>query len=69
MTIPNGKEFVECRKVSEFHLQAQELRNAAMATEHKITRETLLKLAEAYDRMATYPVTNYPKKLPRFIKP
>jgi hypothetical protein len=54
-------------KASEFHKQAEELRNAAEATKHKITRKTLLKLAEEYDRMAANPITNYPKLLPRVV--
>jgi F0F1-type ATP synthase membrane subunit b/b' len=55
-------------KVSEFRQQAEDLRNAAAVTAHKITRETLLKLAEEYDRMAANPIANYPKKLPWFIR-
>jgi F0F1-type ATP synthase membrane subunit b/b' len=58
----------EISKVSEFRQQAEELRNAAEATGHKITRETLLKLAEEYDRMAANPVPNHPKRLPPIIR-
>jgi hypothetical protein len=65
MILPMKSNLYEFQKASEFRHQAEELRNAALATKHKITRETLLKLAEAYDRMATYPAMSYPKKLPR----
>ena len=58
---------VEMSKASEFRKQAQELRKAAEATKHKITRKTLLRLAEEYDRMAANPITNYPKQLPRAV--
>ena len=58
---------VEMSKASEFRKQAQELRKAAEATKHKITRKTLLRLAEEYDRMAANPITNYPKLLPRVV--
>ena len=53
---------------SEFREEAAALRDAAEITESEITRATLLKLAEEFDRMAANPVTNYPKKLPRYIK-
>lgn len=55
-------------EASDFRKLANELRRAAEDTGHKITRETLLKMAEEYDRMAAHPITNYPKKLPRFIR-
>ena len=55
-------------KISEFRKQAAALRDAAEITANKITRVTLLKLADEYDRMAAYPVTNYAKRLPRYIK-
>jgi hypothetical protein len=51
------------RKVAEYRRQAKELRNAASATDHQITRDTLLKFAKEFDRMALYPVENYPKVL------
>ena len=51
------------RKVSEYRRQAEELRNAASTTNHQITHQTLLKFAEEYDRMALFPVENYPKIL------
>ena len=44
------------------------MRDAAEATKNEITRATLLKLAEEFDRMAANPVANYPKELPRYIK-
>ena len=50
-------------KVAAFRKEAEELRNSATATKHKITRQTMLKLAEEYERMAKHPVTNYPKQL------
>jgi hypothetical protein len=52
---------------SDFCKQAEELRNAAKATKDKITRKTLLRLAEEFDRMAAYPATNHPKELPRML--
>ena len=55
-------------KASDFLKLAKELRTTAKDTAHKITRETLLKLAEEYDRMAAHPITDYPKKLPRFVR-
>jgi hypothetical protein len=55
-------------KWSEFRKEAAALRDAAEMTESEITRATLLKLAEEFDRMAANPVANYPKKLPRYIK-
>jgi hypothetical protein len=54
-------------KSSDYCKQADELRDAARATKDKITRKTLLKLAEEFDRMAAYPATNHPKELPRFL--
>ena len=51
------------RKVSEYRRQAEELRNAAGATDHQITRDTLLKFAQEYERMALFPVKNYRKVL------
>jgi hypothetical protein len=51
------------RKASEYRRRAQELRKAAQATTHQVTRDTLLKFAEEYDRMALHPVENYPKVL------
>ena len=54
-------------KASEYRRQAEELREAAMATRHRITRETLLKLAEEFDRLAAYPIQNHPKRMPRII--
>jgi hypothetical protein len=39
------------------------LRSAANATDDQLTRETLLKFAEEYDRMALHPVENHPKVL------
>jgi hypothetical protein len=51
-------------KASECRRQAEELRNSAMATAHKITRRTLLKLAEEFDRMAAHPVQSYPRQMP-----
>jgi hypothetical protein len=53
-------------KASEFRKQAEDLRNAAQSTAHKITRQTMLKLAAEFDRMAEHPITNFPKKLPQF---
>ncbi len=50
-------------KAAEYHVQAEELRKAAEATTHKVTRQTLLKLADEFDRMAAHPFTNFPKKL------
>jgi hypothetical protein len=55
-------------KASEFRELAKELRNAAAETGHKITRETILNLAEEFDRMAAHPMTNLPKKLPQLIR-
>ncbi len=55
-------------KWSELRKEAQALRDAAEITESEITRATLLKLAEEFDRMAANPVVNYPKELPRYIK-
>jgi hypothetical protein len=52
-------------KASEYRQQAEELRRAAMATRDRITRKTLLKLAEEFDRMAAHPVQNHPKQMPR----
>jgi hypothetical protein len=51
------------RKVYEYRQQAEELRTAADATDNPITRDTLLKFAEEYDRMAQQPVENHPKVL------
>lgn len=68
MILPAKSNLSELQKASEFRHWAEELRNAAVATKHKITRETLLKLAETYDRMATHPAMSYLKRLPRFIK-
>lgn len=59
MRVPDGN------KASEYRRRAEELRNTAGATNHQITRETLLKFAEVYDRMALHPVETEPKK---FIK-
>jgi hypothetical protein len=56
---------LETSKADEFRKEAEELRIAARGTRHKITRETLLKLAKEYERMAEHPITNQPKKLPR----
>ena len=50
-------------KASEYRRRAEELRNMASATHNQITRQTLLKFAELYDRMALYPVENEPRKL------
>jgi hypothetical protein len=50
-------------KVSEYRRQAEELRSAADATDHQITRDTLLKFAEEFDRMALHPLENHPKVL------
>jgi hypothetical protein len=50
---------------SDYCKQAEELRAAARATKDKVTRKTLLKLAEEFDRMAAYPATNHPKELPK----
>jgi hypothetical protein len=52
-------------KASEYRKEAEDLRNTAQATKDKITRNTLLKLAAEYDRMAAYPSPNHPKELPR----
>jgi F0F1-type ATP synthase membrane subunit b/b' len=52
-------------KAHEYRRQAEELREAATATRHKITRKTLLKLAEEFDRMAAHPVQNHPRQMPR----
>jgi hypothetical protein len=52
-------------KASELRQQAEDLRDAAMATADKVTRKTLLKLAGEFDRMAAYPVQNHPKQMPR----
>jgi hypothetical protein len=59
------------RKAAQYRRQAKELRNAASATDHKINRQTLLKFAEEYDRMARYPDEKQPKKLiwPWWSKP
>ena len=52
-------------KASEYRKEAEDLRNTAQATKDKIMRNTLLKLAAEYDRMAAYPSPNHPKELPR----
>ena len=54
-------------KASEFRAQAAALREAAAFTQHQITRQTLLKMAAEYDRMADKPLTTEPKQLPRFF--
>lgn len=59
----------EMSKTDEFRMQAEALRGAAAVTKHEITRETLLKLADEFDRMAENPVSAQPKKMPRFIRP
>jgi F0F1-type ATP synthase membrane subunit b/b' len=56
-------------KASEYRRQAQELREAATTTRDRITRKTLLKLAEEFDRMAEYPIQNHPKQMPRLTDP
>jgi hypothetical protein len=53
-------------KASKYRQQAEELRSAANATDDQLTRETLLKFAEEYDRMALHPVENPAKKFIRF---
>lgn len=50
-----------------YRKRAKGLRDDAAAAPHEITRETLVKLSEEYDRMAAYQVIIYPKKLPWFI--
>ena len=51
-------------KASAYRHEAKELRSAAAATGNRVTRETLLKLAEEYERMAQCPVESLPKRLP-----
>ena len=58
----------EISKVSEFRAEAKQLRIAARGTAHKVTRETLLKLAEEFERMAEHPVQNHPKQMPRLAR-
>jgi hypothetical protein len=50
-------------KASKYREEAEALRSAAAAARDTITRQTILKLAEEYDRMAAHPVTNLPKNL------
>jgi len=51
-------------KASEYRREAKKLRRAAKATKHDVTRATLLKLSEEYERMARHPAENHPKVLP-----
>jgi len=53
-----------------YRQHAEELRTTASGMGSRINRDTLLKFAEEYDRMAENPVENLPKKLRRtLIKP
>ena len=52
-------------KASAYRNEARNLRRAAGATTDQITSETLLKLAEEYERMARHPTENIRKVLPR----
>ena len=54
---------MEC-KASEYRHETEELRRAAKANKDRITRATLLKMAEEFERMAHHPVENHPKLLP-----
>jgi hypothetical protein len=58
----------EISKGAELRREANYLRTVAEIAKNEITRATLLKLAAEYDRMAAYPITIEPKRLPRFIK-
>jgi hypothetical protein len=51
------------RKAYEYRQQAEELRAAADETDNPKNRDTLLKLADEFDRMALHPVENHPKVL------
>lgn len=51
-------------KASAYRNEARDLRLAASATTDQVTSETLLKLAEEYERMARYPTENARKVLP-----
>ncbi len=52
-------------KAQEYRQEAEELRNLANITNNPITRKTLLKLAEEYDRMAESPIDDQPRKIIR----
>ncbi len=52
-------------KAQEYRQEAEELRIRADNTSNPITRKTLLKLAEEYERMADSPVDDRPKKIIR----
>lgn len=58
----------EISKGAEFRNEASYLRLIAEMAKNEITRKTLLKLAEEYERMAVNPVTVHPKQLPRHIR-
>lgn len=55
----------EISKGAQLRNEASYLRAIAGTAKNEITRKTLLKLAEEYDRMSLNPVTIYPKQLPR----
>jgi hypothetical protein len=55
-------------KESKLRKEADELRAVAGTAKNEITRKTLLRLAEEYDRLAAHPVTNYPKKIPDVVR-
>ena len=52
-----------------YRQHAEELRTTASGVGSRINRDTLLKFAEEYDRMAQNPVEIVPKKRRTLIKP